>query len=174
MVSRKGSLTLTTPLTFRNQLSGFNASSANTHTARAWKHTNTQASCSDMLRLWIPYFSSSQRPGLNSTEGRAHKTEATEYYKQTHKCSRVRREPPFCLFFCNGSSVGLFFLQKWAEKRSPKQYQSVFITPDMNYSPKPSERFRRKYFLWMCLRECVRCRQKTKLGAIYFLHSTVS
>lgn len=38
---QKGSLTLTTPLTFRNQLSGFNISSANTHT-HAHAHGNTQ------------------------------------------------------------------------------------------------------------------------------------
>lgn len=38
----------------------------------------------------------------------------------------------------------------------------------MNYSPEPSERFRRKYFLWMCLRESAYCRRKTKRGAIGF------
>lgn len=80
----------------------------------------------------------------------------------------------FACFSVMAAVLGCSFYKNGQKKRSPKQYQSVFITPDMNYSPKPSERFRRKYFLWMCLRECVHCRQKTKLGAIYFLHSTVS
>lgn len=163
-VSRKGSLTLIRPLTFRNLLC-FNLSSANTHTRTRtpWDHTNTQASCSDMLHMLVLYFSSSQRPGLNSTEGRAHKTEAMEYYKQTHKCSPT---PRWSLFF---PSFAVHVAGCWVvlyTKTGRKNKSNLFSSPRYELFSRTFRAFQTQIFSLDVPKG--NCRQKTKRGAIGF------
>lgn len=140
-----------------------------THThalTHAWNNTNTQASCSDMLRMLALYFSSSQRPGQNPAEGRRRQQSII------NKHTNVPDSAVNLLFFqlcCKCSRVlGCSLKQQQAGKKKARTIPICFHHPDMNYSPEPSERFRRKYFLWMCLRESEGCRQKTKPGAIVF------
>lgn len=170
---------------FRDLLSGCDVCSAyrRTHTL-----TSAHTSCSDMFRLFVLLLfvpPTAREP--NSTERKEVKKQNKRHRgivkTHTHTHTHMYTKTSAVNFSFHGdkfSHVDLFVLLETKQalnkkKNKVKRITNLFssLSPDMNCSPKPCECFRRKYFLWMCLRGSAHCRKKTKVGAVYFLHSSV-
>lgn len=146
-----------------------------------YRHTRT--SCSDMFRLFEPLLP--VQPAAreaNSTERKEAKGKKVQRKQKARGCDQNTHTEKL-LFFARTHSVMwicLFFRKPNGPPEREKKTQSkewpicfhrwalIWIIP-----PKPCECFRRKYFLWMCLRGSAQCKKKTKVGAVYFLCSSV-
>lgn len=143
------------------------------------RHTDTHTSCSDTFRLFVLFLI--VQPGARTEFHRER-----EAKKQTKNNKRQRGIinkhtqkdcPNFCceLFFFHGDKFSSGFVCSLEIKLKSKELPICFHRGALIWiiSRKPSECFRHKYFLWMCLRGSAHCRKKTKVGAVYFLHSRV-
>lgn len=134
---------------------------------------------------------SGQRSGFHREKGKKtkqnSKQKAAEYCQNTHTHTpshtrKYTETSPVNFCFSRGQIQPCGFVCSFGNQTGPKKGKNKVkritnlfssLSPDMNYSLKPCECFRRKYFLWMCLRGSAQCKKKTKVGAVYFLHSRV-